>query len=72
VYQPPYEEYIINSSDESSFTTQIYNIVVARRLRPTLIRELKDKQHTLVGILFFSHTRNCLSVLCRLSMNYVR
>ncbi len=56
MYQPPYEEYITKSSDGPSFATQIYNIVIGRQLRPTLIRELKDQQHVLVNILFFCNT----------------
>ncbi|CAF0794595.1 unnamed protein product [Rotaria sordida] len=48
VYRPPYEEYRTNNSDGSSFATEIYDIVVVRRLRPTLIRQIKDNQHALI------------------------
>jgi len=53
VYRPPYEEYIPNISDTSSFAAQLYEIVVVRKCRPTLIRELKDKEHTLVDVSCF-------------------
>jgi len=51
VYRPPYEEYI---TDGSSFAVQLYDTVVVRKCRPTLIRELADKQHTLVDVSCFS------------------
>ena len=49
----PYDEYLINGSDEPSFASQIYDIVIVRRLRPTLIRQLKDKEQALVCISLF-------------------
>jgi len=45
MYRPPYEEYI---ADGSSFAAQLYDTIVVRKLRPTLIRDLKDKQHALI------------------------
>ncbi|CAF2996323.1 unnamed protein product [Rotaria sp. Silwood2] len=48
VYRPPYEEYRTNSSNRSSFATEIYDIVVVRRLRPTLVRQIQDNQHSLI------------------------
>ncbi|CAF0888006.1 unnamed protein product [Adineta ricciae] len=48
VYQAPYEEYLINNQEESSFASQIYDIVVIRGLRPTLRRQVNDKKHTLL------------------------
>jgi len=53
VYQSPYEEYITNNSDGSSFAAQLYDIVVVRKCRPTLNRELKDKEHALVSNIRF-------------------
>ncbi|CAF3846679.1 unnamed protein product [Rotaria sp. Silwood1] len=48
VYHLPYEEYRTNSSNGSSFASEIYDIVVVRRLRPTLVRQIKDNQHSLI------------------------
>ncbi|CAF4290956.1 unnamed protein product, partial [Adineta steineri] len=48
VYQAPYEEYITNNPGGPSFAAQIYDIVIVRRLRPTLIRQVKDKQHAMI------------------------
>ncbi|CAM4805458.1 unnamed protein product [Rotaria magnacalcarata] len=47
-YRPPYEEYRKKNSDGSSFTSEIYDIVVVHRLRPSLIRSLKDNPHVLI------------------------
>ncbi|CAF3358334.1 unnamed protein product [Rotaria socialis] len=47
-YCPPYEEYRKKTSDGSSFTSEIYDIVVVHRLRPSLIRPLKDNPHVLI------------------------
>ncbi|CAF5223867.1 unnamed protein product, partial [Rotaria magnacalcarata] len=49
-YRPPYEEYRKKNSDGSSFTSEIYDIVVVHRLRPSLIRSLKDNPHVLVSV----------------------
>ncbi len=72
MYRPPYEEYI---TDGSSFAAQLYEIVVVRKCRPTLIRELNDKQHTLVDVslffFFFLSFEHNLLILSRLFMNYV-
>ena len=45
MYRPPYDEYVANISDGSCFAAQLYDIVVIRKCRPILNRELKDKQH---------------------------
>lgn len=45
VYRPPYEEYVANIPDGSCFAAQLYDIVVIRKCRPTLNRELKEKQY---------------------------
>ena len=50
VYRSPYDEYMTPIYDGSSFAAQIYNIVVVRQLRPTLVQRLKDKEPNLVGI----------------------
>ncbi len=72
MYRPPYEEYITNNSDGSLFAAQLYDAVVVRKYRPTLIREFKDQQHALVGIhFFFCNIEFRRFFLSRLFMNSV-
>ncbi|CAF0732483.1 unnamed protein product [Adineta steineri] len=59
VYQAPYEEYITNNPGGSSFAAQIYDIVIVRRLRPTLIRQVKDKQHAMIILELCSLIDSC-------------
>lgn len=37
-YQSPYDEYLVNNSEQSTLTSQLYDIVVVRRCRPSLCR----------------------------------
>ncbi len=53
MYRPPYEEYVANIPDGSCFAAQLYDIVVIRKCRPTLNRELKEKQYVPVRIRCF-------------------
>jgi hypothetical protein len=74
VYRPPYEEYVANIPDGSCFAAQLYDIVVIRKCRPTLNRELKEKQYVPVRIryfVFFLLKYPKEFILSRLSMNYV-
>jgi serine/threonine protein kinase len=64
VYRPPYEEYVTNISDESFFAAQLYDIVVIRKCRPTLIRELKEKEYASVCIRFLNISKEFLYFLC--------
>ena len=47
-YRAPYDEYLTNAMDRASFSVQLYDIVVTRRLRPTLVRPVKDLQYASV------------------------
>ncbi|UJR31792.1 hypothetical protein I4U23_019270 [Adineta vaga] len=48
VYQPPYEEYLTNDLERTSFASQLYDMVVMRGLRPTFPQQIKDKEHNLL------------------------
>lgn len=42
IYRPPYDEYLTNVNDRSTFSIQLYDVVVTRRLRPTFPRPVKN------------------------------
>ena len=53
IYRPPYDEHLLNVQDRAAFSLQLYDIVVTRRLRPTLNRPLTNLHDAKVKRIFF-------------------